>query len=209
MIRAGGFIFPIYTPMELLTAQTKECPFCGEIIQSRALKCRYCAEFLNTAEAKALKVANDPDAEQAEEKDKVLFWARPSLWAMARPAVKGLIVFCFAVFLMKFAFESWLSAALNLDLTENQIITIGKYRAITGTGIAIVVMLLLLLKVVKIKMTYYEVTADRIEWGRGIFDRQVDNLDMFRVIDLKLRRSLLDCIVGVGTVVPGSCCQPL
>jgi hypothetical protein len=25
-------------------------------------------------------------------------------------------------------------------------------------------------------------------------------MDMFRVIDLKLRRSLLDCIVGVGTI---------
>jgi uncharacterized membrane protein YdbT with pleckstrin-like domain len=49
-------------------------------------------------------------------------------------------------------------------------------------------------------MTRYEVSAERIEYSRGIFDRRVDNLDMFRVIDLKLRRSLFDCIVGVGTV---------
>ncbi|MHC4542783.1 MAG: PH domain-containing protein [Planctomycetota bacterium] len=42
--------------------------------------------------------------------------------------------------------------------------------------------------------------ADRIEWSRGILDRRVDNIDMFRVIDLKMRRSLLDCIFGVGTV---------
>jgi uncharacterized membrane protein YdbT with pleckstrin-like domain len=49
-------------------------------------------------------------------------------------------------------------------------------------------------------MTHYEVTAERIEWSRGIFDRRVDNLDMFRVIDLRLRRSLLDCILGIGTV---------
>lgn len=49
-------------------------------------------------------------------------------------------------------------------------------------------------------MIYYEVTADRIEWSRGILDRRVDNLDMFRVVDLKLRRTLLDCIVGIGTV---------
>jgi uncharacterized membrane protein YdbT with pleckstrin-like domain len=52
----------------------------------------------------------------------------------------------------------------------------------------------------KLKTTRYEVSADRIEWSRGLLDRKVDNLDMFRVIDLKLRRSLLDCIVGVGTV---------
>ena len=49
-------------------------------------------------------------------------------------------------------------------------------------------------------MTHYEVSAQRIEYSRGILDRKVDNLDMFRVVDLKLRRSLLDCIVGVGTV---------
>ena len=49
-------------------------------------------------------------------------------------------------------------------------------------------------------MIYYEVTAERIEWSRGIFDRRVDNLDMFRVIDLKLRRSILDCMLGIGTV---------
>jgi hypothetical protein len=51
-----------------------------------------------------------------------------------------------------------------------------------------------------LKSIYYEVTPDRIEWSRGIFDRRVDNIDMFRVIDLKLRRSLWECIVGIGTV---------
>jgi membrane protein YdbS with pleckstrin-like domain len=62
-------------------------------------------------------------------------------------------------------------------------------------------MLFLLLKMVRLKTIYYEVTPARIEWGRGIFDRKVDNLDMFRVLDLKLRRSILDCVFGIGTVV--------
>ena len=47
---------------------------------------------------------------------------------------------------------------------------------------------------------FYEVTSDRIEFSRGILDRKIDNLDMFRVIDLNLRRSLLDCVTGVGNV---------
>jgi hypothetical protein len=50
-------------------------------------------------------------------------------------------------------------------------------------------------------MTHYEVSPDRIEYGEGIFDRRVDNLDMFRVVDIKLRRNILDCFVGVGTVL--------
>ena len=49
-------------------------------------------------------------------------------------------------------------------------------------------------------MICYEITPERIEWSRGVLDRRVDNLDMFRVIDLKLRRSLLDCILGIGTI---------
>jgi uncharacterized membrane protein YdbT with pleckstrin-like domain len=50
-------------------------------------------------------------------------------------------------------------------------------------------------------MTHYEVSPDRIEYGEGVFDRKVDNLDMFRVVDIKLRRNILDCMVGVGTVL--------
>ena len=62
------------------------------------------------------------------------------------------------------------------------------------------VVLILFYKALKLKMIYYEVVADRIEFSRGILDRRVDNIDMFRVIDLKMRRSLLDCIFGIGTV---------
>ena len=63
-----------------------------------------------------------------------------------------------------------------------------------------IVLLVLVFKIINLKAIYYEITSDRVEWSRGIFDRRVDNLDMFRVIDLKLRRSLIDCMVGIGTV---------
>ncbi|MHC4542782.1 MAG: hypothetical protein ACYS74_23895 [Planctomycetota bacterium] len=62
------------------------------------------------------------------------------------------------------------------------------YRVLAGVGVAVLVLLILLLKTLVLKMVYYEVNADRIEWSRGILDRRVDNIDMFRVIDLKMRR---------------------
>ena len=62
------------------------------------------------------------------------------------------------------------------------------------------IVLILVMKIAKLKSTRYEVTSDRIEWARGIFSRKIDNLDMFRVIDLKLHRSMLDCILGIGAV---------
>jgi len=85
-------------------------------------------------------------------------------------------------------------------LTEQQKIIFATCRFVGGIGLIILVFFALILKAIRLKMTYYEITADRIEFTRGIFDRKVDNIDMFRVIDLKLRRSLFDCIVGVGTV---------
>ena len=88
----------------------------------------------------------------------------------------------------------------QFELTEEQVGGFAFYRKIAGIGLASLVVLVLLMKLLKLKMTYYQVSADRIEWSRGILDRRVDNLDMFRVIDLKMRRTLLDCIVGVGTV---------
>jgi len=192
-------VFPIYTPMKVIAPQTKLCPFCAETIQARALKCRFCGEFLNTDKAKALQAESDPNSqpsESTEQTGSVLFEASPSLWAMTAAAVKGLIFLGIAAFLLAYPLEE-----LSLfGLTDQQAITFGKYRLIAGLGLAALVVLILFVKVLKLKMTRYEVSADRIEHSRGILDRRVDNLDMFRVIDLKLYRSLLDCLLGIGTV---------
>ncbi|MHC4364624.1 MAG: PH domain-containing protein [Planctomycetota bacterium] len=209
--------------------QTKPCPYCAEIIQLRAVKCRFCSEFLNTAKAKALETPSAPDPD-SEEDDHIRFSGRPSLWAMVPAAIKGAIFLALAVFLMRYPVESAsvfqpaettgpppsydLAEELTesdliespadkssvFTLTDEQALVFGKYRIIAGIGLAIVIVLALLLKMVKLKMTYYEVSADRIEWSRGLLDRKVDNLDMFRVVDLSLRRSLLDCLFGIGTV---------
>jgi membrane protein YdbS with pleckstrin-like domain len=192
--------------MTFINFQTKECPFCAETIRARAIKCRFCGEFLNGEKARAAekqKVSNtelSEDEETQETDDDVLFAARPSLWGMASTIVKGVCFITLAGLLIKFPIENYADSWLNLELTGDQIESIGIYRAIGGFGLGLVVVLFLIMKVVKLKMTYYEVSPDRIEWGRGILDRHVDNIDMFRVIDLKLRRNILDCIVGIGTV---------
>jgi uncharacterized membrane protein YdbT with pleckstrin-like domain len=51
-----------------------------------------------------------------------------------------------------------------------------------------------------IRCTNYRISADRIEYERGILSRSTDNLDMFRVTDLKMRRTLLDRLFDIGTV---------
>lgn len=198
-------VFPIYILMAVIDLQTKACPFCAETIQAAAVKCRFCGEFLNTKKAKALQAGPDADPEVSEEEqeqedDGILFAGRPSLWGMASAIVKGVVVLAIAWLLIRLPLEGYAAKLLDLKLTPTQVFTISRYRTLAGVGIGALVVLILLLKVFKLKMIYYEVSADRIEWSRGILDRRVDNVDMFRVVDLKMRRSLLDCICGVGTV---------
>jgi len=183
--------------------QTKQCLFCAETIQARAIKCRFCGEFLNSDKAKALEADPEPDSQSSEDEetsDNVLFVARPSLWGMAPAMVKALFFIVLAGLLVRLPLENFINDLLGLGLTESQSWTVGGYRIIAGFGLGLIVVLILVMKIVRLKMTRYEVSPDRIEWSRGILDRRVDNIDMFRVIDLKMRRSVLDCIFGIGTV---------
>jgi membrane protein YdbS with pleckstrin-like domain len=192
--------------MVFINFQTKECLFCAETIRARAIKCRFCGEFLNGNKARDMEEEQVSDTELSEDEetedsdDSVLFAARPSLWGITTAIVKGMCLIILAGLLIKFPLEKLADDLLNLKLTENQISAAAMYREITGVALGLVVVLILVLKIIKLKMTYYEVSTDRIEWGRGILDRHVDNIDMFRVIDLKMRRNLLDCIVGIGSV---------
>jgi hypothetical protein len=199
--------------MVYVDLKTKSCIFCAETIQERAVKCRFCGEFLNgekakrlIAEAEAQAAAEaDPDAkapeEQEEETDEsILFAGRPSLWGLAWFMVKCLVVLAAAWCLIKFPLEEMLNKPLELQLTANEAAAIGRVRMLSGYAMGMLAVLVLTVRILKLKMIYYEVNVDRIEWSRGVLDRRVDNLDMFRVVDLKMRRSLLDCIFGVGTV---------
>ncbi len=202
---SNSYFFPIYNLMSLVNFETKPCPFCAEMIRAAAIKCRFCGEFLNSDKARAMKAGMESDSRSSEDEetnddDNILFAGRPSLWGTVPTMVKGTILIVIAVLLVRFPLENMVDNLLNLKLTESQSLMVGGIRFIAGLGLGIIVVLILLLKIVKLKMTYYEISPDRIEWSRGILDRQVDNLDMFRVIDLKMRRSLLDCIFGIGTV---------
>ena len=171
----------------------KPCVFCAETIQAAAVKCRFCGEFLNTVKAKQLLEAQ---SEEDEDTDEILFEAAPSMFGLVSVFVKGAIVIFVAILLMKYSIER----AGFLGLSESSASTVGMYRILMAVGIIFITVGLIAIKAVNLKMIYYEVTAERIEHSRGIFDKRVDNLDMFRVIDLGLRRTLLDCLFGIGTV---------
>lgn len=180
----------------------KNCVYCAEVIQAKARKCRFCGEFLNTKEAKDLEAGVEAEEAEDDEEaaDEFLFAGRPSLFGLAGTMAKAAFFVAIAYCLIRYPIEAWTINFLNLQLSDQQLLTAAQYRFGSGMALAILIVLFLTLKTIRLKMTYYEVTTDRIEWSRGIFDRRVDNLDMFRVVDLSLRRTLLDTLFGIGTV---------
>ncbi len=199
-----------------LRHRTKPCPYCAEEIRYEAIKCRFCGEFLHGDRAQTRTRFGpsdpDPDPEEADpdlpdeqaEDDDVLWYGRPSVFALTGAAIKTgvLVAICWAVLKYRVTQVAvFVDAYLpKVNIPAQRLTQVEAWIDLGALAFIAAALSVLLWKILSLKSIYYEVTPDRIEWSRGIFDRRVDNIDMFRVIDLKLRRSLWDCLLGIGTV---------
>ncbi|MCU0917613.1 MAG: PH domain-containing protein [Planctomycetes bacterium] len=205
--------------------QTKSCPFCAETIRYGAIKCRFCGEFLDgsrrlaqgakpkaqdqehrrddrdpTENTGASAGESQPDGE-GEDGTPVLWFGRPSLLALTGMFIKTgcFLAVCWAVY--QYRVMALVQYLPRTNVRPEQLVQIEGWLDAGVLALALLAAMTLAWKAIALKSTGYEVTPDRIEWSRGVFDRHVDNIDMFRVVDLKLRQSLLECLLGIGTVI--------
>lgn len=61
-------------------------------------------------------------------------------------------------------------------------------------------LILFLVKYLELRYTRYRLTDQRLQITQGVFSRTTKNLELYRVKDLRLDRSFLQRMVGIGSI---------
>jgi membrane protein YdbS with pleckstrin-like domain len=207
---------------ETIRYEAIKCRFCGEFLDGRqqseagksktedsraSVPARQELSCEDARPAHSPKPTTQPPAPQqdspADEDGTPVLWSgRPSLLALAGMFLKTgcFLALCWVVYRYPVT-TTMVGYFPKANVRVEQLTQIEGWLDAGALALSLLAALTLAWKVIVLKSIGYEVTPDRIEWSRGVFDRHVDNIDMFRVVDLKLRQSLFECLLGIGTVI--------
>ncbi len=120
--------------------------------------------------------------EQAEE---TIFKGTGSQWVNFKVFFIGFIVLVLGLTLAIYGFGVW------------KISWVGW----TGLIIAFIGLIIPLKSYLRVKYLIYNITTERIEMEQGWLSKSVDNIDMFRITDLRMEQGIIFRMLGIGTVV--------
>jgi membrane protein YdbS with pleckstrin-like domain len=172
--------------------ETKRCPFCGEVILAIARKCKHCGEFLDRAAPPVAPQTNPlmagtagphpPDTHPAAPDVPAVFTLSVSQWDNFWKWIILATIVLAVSFLMILISPLRTYALVIIPAALVFAGFIGWYFYLTT------------------KNTRYIVRPLRIETERGLLSKDIDTLELFRIVDMELKQGLVERLLGIGTI---------
>lgn len=162
------------------------CPDCGRDVSTLATACPHCGRPSPAGTTPITTPAQMPRQEET------LWKGTPSTLLLAGYVIGIVLVLIVIPGLAHF----FASTMPDPERAANMV----AFGWIAGAGIAAILLIAFLVAWIRLRSTQYTVTNQRVLIERGVFSKTVDEIDLRYVDDSSFTQSLLDRILGIGSV---------